>query len=112
MALHKGFQRRIDSGRGRSAIFAHDGNKLMRKGVRNIRNNLIEQLAEAQLVIGVGDRLQETDSHSFEAPMLDPLDNLAGLIFVERYRNCPLRANALFNFECVAPRDVRIRIIV
>ena len=67
VALHQRLERGVDRGRRRAPVLAHDRVELVRERVRHAGQLRLEQLADAQLVRGVGDRPQQADGDRLDA---------------------------------------------
>ncbi len=96
---HHWLERSIDAGGGGAAIFAQGRVELVRKRIGNAQHMLFNQLADAQFVLWIDDRPQETDRDGLDVFPLHGLDG-RDHYRVRRRASPPIRPPE----PCPAPR--------
>jgi hypothetical protein len=84
----------------------------VRKCVGDARQFLFDHTGDVLLVIAVSDRPQQAHRHRLELAFGERANDLTHLVAVERTHDVALRVDALIDFEGVAARNVRWRIVV
>ncbi len=108
--LHQRLQRRVDDGRGRAPVLAHGRVELVRERHRDAGPLLLEDLADAALVVRVGDRPQQADADRLHLRAAGGVDRLAYRVLVERAVLAALRVDPPADLERQPPRDVGLRV--
>jgi hypothetical protein len=93
-------------------IFAHDRNKLVRECVGDAGQFFFDQTGDVLLVIAVGDRPQQAHRHRLELALCQRANDRPRLPAVKRAHDIALRVDAFVDFEGIAARNVRRRIVV
>ena len=104
--LHQRLQRRVDGGRGRPAVLAHDRVELVRQRERDAWPVRGEQLGDSELVRRIHDRPDQADRDRLDVEHAAALDRLEHAPVVEWHEDVALRVDALADLEGQMARHV------
>jgi hypothetical protein len=96
---HHWLERSIDAGGAGAAIFAQGRVELVRKRIGNAQHMLFNQFADAQFVLWIDDRPQETDRDGLDVFTLHGLDGRDHCRVVEGRRHRSVRQNSARRLE-------------
>ncbi len=106
VTLHQRLQRCIDRGAGGAAVLAHDRVDLVRERVGHAWQLALDQLAERQLVRGVGGRPQQANRDGLRVQFTRAGELRAGGALVERHEHVAVGVDPLWDLERQAARYV------
>ena len=106
VARHQGFERSVDAGGGRPAVFAENRVENMGQGVWHTLQVFFKELAHADLVCGIHGGPQEGDGHRLHPFFSQLLDDPDDARLIERLVDAAVRADALGHLVGECARDV------
>jgi len=109
VAPDEGLEIRVGAGGGEALVFAHLRRDLAGQRHCDLRQPARNRIAEAALVIGIGEAVQQPDRHGLDLLGSERIDRPGNAGFVEREEHLALRIDALAHRQAQPARNERRR---